>query len=269
MAPVPKTMSEPSVLKRMAGILGLFSEDRSAITVDEVGQAIGVSPATAYRYVGELCDIGLLSRVSGQYVPGPKIIELEYLIRSFDPIIKAGEELMTALADMTGCHVLLSNIYGERIVNVFHVAGKNSSQVTFTKGKPMPLFRGSQARVLLAFLDRRKLRRIYDKYSGNPDLAQIGEDWSSFSASLRRVRRQGYYISRGELDPDTTGIAAPIFNESDEVLGSLVLTFSSSHTPWLNEAALTQIVIENAREISRRIASLSESRHSSGQVRSP
>ena len=176
---------------------------------------------------------------------------------------------MTALADMTGCHVLLSNIYGERIVNVFHVAGKNSSQVTFTKGKPMPLFRGSQARVLLAFLDRRKLRRIYDKYSGNPDLAQIGEDWSSFSASLRRVRRQGYYISRGELDPDTTGIAAPIFNESDEVLGSLVLTFSSSHTPWLNEAALTQIVIENAREISRRIASLSESRHSSGQVRSP
>ena len=124
MAPVPKTMSEPSVLKRMAGILGLFSEDRSAITVDEVGQAIGVSPATAYRYVGELCDIGLLSRVSGQYVPGPKIIELEYLIRSFDPIIKAGEELMTALADMTGCHVLLSNIYGERIVNVFHVAGK-------------------------------------------------------------------------------------------------------------------------------------------------
>ena len=63
MAPVPKTMSEPSVLKRMAGILGLFSEDRSAITVDEVGQAIGVSPATAYRYVGELCDRPAIPRI--------------------------------------------------------------------------------------------------------------------------------------------------------------------------------------------------------------
>src|SRR5919202_6771886 len=115
-----KTVSEPSVLKRTAGILNLFSEERPAITVDEVGEAIGVSPATAYRYVGELCGIGLLSRVSGRYVLGPKIIELEYLIRSYDPVIKAGEEIMTGLANMTGCHVLLCNIYNETIVNVFH-----------------------------------------------------------------------------------------------------------------------------------------------------
>ena len=59
-------------------------------------------------------------------------------------------------------------------------------------------------------------------------------------------------------DPDTIGIAAPVFNESNEVLGSLVLVFSSSRTPWLSEAALVQIVVENAREISRRVASLAE-----------
>jgi DNA-binding IclR family transcriptional regulator len=226
MTSVSKTANEASVLKRMGSILNLFSDGRPAITVDEVGEAIGVSPATAYRYVGELCGIGLLSRVSGRYVLGPKIIELEYLIRSYDPVIKAGEEIMTGLADMTGCHVLLCNIYDETIVNVFHVEGKSSLQITFTKGKQMPLFRGSQARVILASLDRRKLRRLYDKYLGDPDLVKIGEDWPSFSAALQRVRRQGYYISRGELDPDTTGIAAPVFNENNEVLGSLVLNFS-------------------------------------------
>jgi DNA-binding IclR family transcriptional regulator len=254
-----KTTNEVSVLKRMASILNLFSEGRPAITVEEVEEAIGVSPATAYRYVGELCGIGLLSRVSGHYVLGPKIIELEFLIRSYDPVLKAGEEIMTGLADMTGCHVLLCNIYGEKITNVFHAEGKHPMKVTFTKGKPMPLFRGSQSRVILASMDRRKLRRIYDKNIGNSDLAEIGEDWTSFSTALQRVRRQGYYISRKELDPDTTGIAAPVFNESGEVLGSLVLTFSSSRTPWLNETALVQIVIENAREISRRIASPLES----------
>jgi hypothetical protein len=37
-----------------------------------------------------------------------------------------------------------------------------------------------------------------------------------------------------------------------------VLVFSSSRTPWLSETALVQIVVENAREISRRVASLAE-----------
>jgi DNA-binding IclR family transcriptional regulator len=255
---VAKTANESSVLKRMASILNLFSEGRTSITIDEVGEAIGVSPATAYRYMGELSGIGLLSRVSGRYVLGPKIIELEYLIRSYDPVIKSGEEIMTGMADMTGCHVLLCNIYNETIVNVFHAEGKDSLKVTFTKGKQMPLFRGSQARVILASLDRRKLRRLYDKHLENPDLLTLGRDWPSFRTELQRVRRQGYYISRDELDPGTTGIAAPVFNENNEVLGSLVLVFSSSRTPWLSETALVQIVVENAREISRRVASLAE-----------
>ena len=181
---VAKTANEASVLKRMASILNLFSEGRTSITIDEVGEAIGVSPATAYRYVGELGGIGLLSRVSGRYVLGPKIIELEYLIRSYDPVIKSGEEIMTGMADMTGCHVLLCNIYDETIVNVFHAEGKDSLKVTFTKGKQMPLFRGSQARVILASLDRRKLRRLYDKHLENPDLMTLGRDWPSFRASF-------------------------------------------------------------------------------------
>ena len=208
--------------------------------------------------MGELGGIGLLSRVSGRYVLGPKIIQLEYLIRSYDPVIKSGEEIMTGMADMTGCHVLLCNIYDETIVNVFHAEGKNLLKVTFTKGKQMPLFRGSQARVIFSSLDRRKLRRLYDKHLENPDLMTLGRDWPSFRTELKRVRRQGYYISRDELDPDTTGIAAPVFNESNEVLGSLVLAFSSSRTPWLSETALVQIVIERCREISRRVASLAE-----------
>src|SRR3954447_4267661 len=64
---VAKTANEASVLKRMASILNLFSEGRTLITIDEVGEAIGVSPATAYRYVGELGGIGLLSLAIHQF----------------------------------------------------------------------------------------------------------------------------------------------------------------------------------------------------------
>jgi len=73
----------------------------------------------------------------------------------------------------------------------------------------MPLFRGSQARAILSVLDRRQLKRIFERHEGDPDLERIAANWDEFKALLQETRRRGYYISRNELDPDVTGIAAP------------------------------------------------------------
>jgi DNA-binding IclR family transcriptional regulator len=148
-----------SVLSRMSALLNSFSISKPALTVAEAAGLIGASEATAYRYLGELCHAGLLAKRTGSYVLGPKIIELEYITQTCDPIMRAGEKVMRDLADTLGCHVLLCNIYHETIVNVFHAVGRDPLPLTFTKGRPMPLFRGSQARAILAFLERRRLRR--------------------------------------------------------------------------------------------------------------
>jgi hypothetical protein len=146
---------------------------RRALTVEEVAQIIGASEATAYRYLGELCESGLLSRRTGLYVLGPKVIELEFIIRSCDPIMHASEDVLRRLAETTGCNVLLCNIYNETIVNVFHAFGREPLDLIFTKGRPMPLFRGSQARAILSVLDRRQLKRIFERHEGDPDLKRI------------------------------------------------------------------------------------------------
>ena len=77
-----------------------------------------------------------------------------------DKIIQAAHKLMHGLAELTECDVLLCNVYDQTVINVFHVPGRQPVKLTYTKGLPMPLFRGSQAHVILAHMDRRKLRRI-------------------------------------------------------------------------------------------------------------
>jgi DNA-binding IclR family transcriptional regulator len=242
--------AEPSVLGRMALVLNAFSISRPALTVEEVAQLIGASEATAYRYLGELCESGLLSRRTGLYVLGPKVIELEFIIRSCDPVMRASEDVMRRLAETTGCNVLLCNIYNETIVNVFHAFGREPINLIYTKGRPMPLFRGSQARAILSVLDRRRLKRIFERHEGDPDLKRIASDWDEFRALLQETRRRGYYVSRNELDRDVTGIAAPVFDRDRTVLGSLVLAFASSKPPPISERALAQIVVETAEHLS-------------------
>ncbi len=67
-----------SSLARMLGVIDLFSEDAPVWTVDDIAVKLGYTRATAYRYVGELCDAGLLMRVAqGAYSLGPRIIELD------------------------------------------------------------------------------------------------------------------------------------------------------------------------------------------------
>ena len=234
----------------MALVLNAFSVARPALTVEDVAHLLGASEATAYRYLGELCQAGLLSRRTGLFFLGPKVIELEFIIRSCDPVLRAGEEIMRSLADTTGCNVLLCNIYNESIVNVFHATGRDALAVTYTKGRPMPLFRGSQARAILSALDRRRVRRLYDRHSNDPDLRRIADDWDSFRALLQDTRRRGFYISRNELDDDVTGIAAPVFDRDRSVVGSLVLAFASSRPPPISERALAQIVVETAGRLS-------------------
>lgn len=249
-------MRTSSVISRLADILGMFSEERPAITVEEVADSFDVSLPTAYRYVAELCQAGLLAGSLGRYSLGPKIIELEYLLRSYDPVIKLGEALINGLADMTGCHVLFCNIYQERLVTVFHAPGRqplNLAFQLFARGRRLPLFRGSPARAILPFLDRRRLQRLYLKHAEDPDVLALGDNWSTFHRALKATRKLGYYVSHGELDMEAAGVAAPIFGADREVMGSLVLVYRNGEPPWMSEEALAQVLLENAGEISRRI----------------
>lgn len=243
----------PSVLGRFGAIIGLFSEDTPRILLEDVQQHLGISGATAYRYLSALCELGILSRLSGRYTIGPKVLELNHLMRTFDPMLLASTQLIRDLAANLHCHVLLSRIFGVSITQIYHAKGAGLDDLNFIPGRRMPMFRGSQARIILATLERRKLRRIYDAHEGHADRDKIGKDWKSFSKALMRNRRDGFYISRSELDADTVGIAAPIYDSAGDVLGSLTAAYRMDSRPTRTEAELVNIVVTSARQLSEKI----------------
>jgi DNA-binding IclR family transcriptional regulator len=58
-------------------------------------------------------------------------------------------------------------------------------------------------------------------------------------------------VSRGEIDPGRTGIAAPIFDEARGVLGSLSLALPSARIDDAFVARLAPLTVAGAREVER------------------
>ena len=141
---------EPSVVQRISDILNLFSDDRPQIDLEDAMNVLGLSQATAYRYLREMHKAGLLSRVAGKFMPGPKVIELEFIISRYDPLLVSAKAPMRALSRHTGCDVLLGRRYDLRIVNVASVVTSKESELNFPPGRTIPPFRGSQARAVMA-----------------------------------------------------------------------------------------------------------------------
>lgn len=212
---------------KVLSILGLFTIDRPEWTVDEVATTLGLSGSTAYQYVRSLVDAGLLvSHRGGKYTIGPAVIELDRLMRRFDPLILKARaplrELVQAVGgDATG---LLCRIFRLKVMCVDQYAGTAGDvAISYERGRPMPLARGAASKAILANLTGRQLRRFHDADAEEIAEAGLGSDWDSFKGHVRRLRKREVVITVGELDPGMMGLSAPVFDADGLVLGSIGL----------------------------------------------
>lgn len=243
-------------LRRMLNVLDLFTPEQPVIDVEIICAQLHYAPASAYRYIRELSDVGLLVRIPRGYILGPRIIELDRQMNEYNPVLTCSRGLIDHMAQKTGLNALLSELYGDTVINVHQSPGRDSQPLNFGRGRPMDLFRSATSRVILAYLLPRQLKRLYENHAHQPDLHRLGSTWKDFSKTMLQIRKQGYCISVGELDADKTGLAAPIFDEKKRVLGSITLVGNSERFKAFNESFLSDLIVSAATEITERIGSM-------------
>jgi DNA-binding IclR family transcriptional regulator len=212
-----------SSLERLLSILDLYSEAEPIWTLEEITLETGYARSTAYRYVKELCDSGLLISIGkGAHVLGPRFIECDRLIRNTDPLLIAAQKVMPGLHQEFGEGLLLlSSLYGDKVLCIYQEPLITDFSVSYTRGRPMPLFYGATAKIILANLPERKLVKLFLNHRLAIAKAGIGDEWDDFKKHLADMRRAGVCISKGEVDPGATGIGTAIFADDKSVIGSL------------------------------------------------
>lgn len=243
-----------SSLERMIGLLDLFTPDSPVWASEDLISHLGVPASTGYRYIKVLYRAGLLARVAnGSYVIGPRILELDRTSRICDPVYSAGTPVIRRLTQQTGFSSLLSVLYSDTVMCVQQEPTPDAPIELFSRGQRRSLLAGASAKIILAYLPAHQLRSVFNKQRDSVIAANLGTDWESFKKTLRNLRQDGYCITSGEFRSGIAGLAAPLFNQAGEVLGSIALASAAMPPPIAQYLELAPVVMEAAREITARI----------------
>ncbi len=249
-----------SSLERMLKVIDAFSEDAPVWTVDQLVEVLGASRSTTYRYVKELVEAGFLAPVGGGgYILGPRIIELDRQIRHCDPLLTLGRDVVGGLLPQVGEGIVfICALVGDDVISVYRRETPNSLDISYSRGRPMPLFRGSASRVILAHLPERRLTKFFLYHREAIEEAGLGGDWESFRRNLREIRARPYLTGRAQVDKGVFAISAPVFDGDGHILASLTLVIPEARADREDMDALAAIVVAGAGSLGAAIAELAE-----------
>jgi DNA-binding IclR family transcriptional regulator len=249
-------VSEQNSLARMLGILALFDEAHTEWTPDALIERTGFSRPTLYRYLKTLKDGGLLVTINqAAYSLGPKVVEMDFLLRQSDPLVVESQNLLAELAARHPGTAFLSRWYRDRLLCVTSVRTSEEAVSSYPRGRPMPLGRGSASHAILAFLPRRQLDPIIDSRIADFEAIGYGGTRDAVLARFRAIRKAGVAVARGEVTPGVVGVAAPIFDSGAAPIASLCLTMAERYADAAGIDRLAGEVREFAARISERLTS--------------
>lgn len=237
-------------LDKMLSILDLFDCDTAAIKPEDVERVTGASRSSAYRYLQSLIDAGLVAQASsGTYTLGARILELDRLQRNSDQLLAAARPVMDRVSARLGFNMILSRYYGYRVI-CSHTAWPNRTLTAiYERGRPLPLFYGAMAKVILANLGSYQLRNLMLKHVDEIRAAGLGGDWKEFRSQMARLRKQRSCVTHAEITPESVGVAAPIFDADDHVIGSIAFAIPRAVFAGLDEEGIREEIVATAETI--------------------
>lgn len=237
-----KESSTTRSLERTLDLLECFIDCGGELSLSELSEKTGFSLSTVHRLANALTQRKYLLRSehNKKYFLGPKIIELGNI--GVSSIQKGLRNL--AHPYLAKLHQKFNESIGLYIYQdgcrmcIDRIESTNVLRNTVALGQMIPLTVGAIGNAMLAFLPEETIRQIIPNYT--PELQQ----------KLEKIRKDGYYISRGERVPGTFAIAVPVLDP----IGSFVCTLSvagpAMRFPAGDIEETVQYVVDVGRELS-------------------
>ncbi len=242
-----------STAERAIDILLMFHDDRPTTTAIEVAESLRVSRSTAYRYLQSLIASGLLEEDAGRLRLGPKTLDLARIARKGIGLSEITRPVLRQLCDQVGETVLLTRPAGAGVVCLERAEPAHPIRLSYDRGQILPLNAGASAMVFMAWMADSELDDLLATVSFDRFTSRTVTDAAGLRARVRQIRRQGYAVSHGELDPDVLGVAAPVLSTHPAPVAAISVAALAHRLPDERLTVVIQAVRDAADQISERL----------------
>ena len=237
---------------RVADVLLLFAQRDRPLGVTEIAQNLDLSKAVVHRILQSLTSRSLTWVVPGEstYVLGPAATTLSTRAWSQIDLRSLAAPMLRRLRDDTQETTTLSVLIGMQSLYLDQYESPREIKMVVQLGSQHALHSGASSRAILAFLPDAVIDRV---------IAQLVEarpevDEQEFRKNLAQVREQGFAASVNERGTGSASIAAPFFDMSGHVLGSISASGPATHYGVESHPEDVPRVLAAARAISSKLA---------------
>lgn len=243
-------------VERAFAVLRSFTAERPVQGVSEIASALNLNRTTVHRLLATLESCGAVRRdpITHRYTISAGVLQFANVFHQMSNVRDVAYQAMVRLRDATGQTAALHLRESSERVTISQVESNQDLRMTYRDlGLPQPLHLGAPGKVILAHLHPDEI----EEYLSRRHLVAFTEysitDPTRLRAELATILRNGYGISRQERRPGVVSVAAPIFDDSGQVVGAMNICGPVQRVSEEQIDEIIPMVLDAARETSRRL----------------
>lgn len=242
------------VIDRAFELIGLIA-GQGASSLAGLSRETGLPISTVARILGSLASHGILERTVGRkYRLGGRILTLASRVEPIRNLVEVGRATMLALAQETGEDVGLSVLQGEEAVIVDWMDGRHPIKVIEPFSESITL--NCAFRKLYLAYKSDEWVKDYIRRTTFPKYTPFTiTDPEKIVDEIRKVRRDGFALSRSENILGAGSVGAPVFDYNGELMATIFVTAPLARFDLTDLDSLTASVVRAGKAMTNTIHS--------------
>ncbi|MFC7393050.1 IclR family transcriptional regulator [Scopulibacillus cellulosilyticus] len=244
-----RTAGNSNVISKAFAVLRAFTDKKMEWGVNELARYMDIPVSSLHRILTHLKDEGLLqiSPVTNKYKVGYELIRMSSIISAQVDLKSLSRPFLKKISSAVNESVYLGLYYSQfkKLAFVEGVHSQNPLQYVLEIGVLQPIHIAASGKVILAHLNKNEVASIFEEEGID------GEEAKKVRSELEKVRKQDYLMTAGERLPGAIGIASPLYDASQQVIGCITCVIPIRHFKQEQEEMISQQVREGALKISQ------------------
>lgn len=192
--------------------------------VTEVARELDIAPSTAHNHLATLEQNGFVVKEGDFHYPSMKMAKIGRYVKTRKPGYKKAKKRVETLAEETGGRAHFA-VEEQGVGRYVHTNTGNLAVKTFTSvGVRFPLHVTAAGKAILASIPEYRVEEIVETHGLLEMTENSITDPEELFEELEEIREREYALNMEEHMKGIRAVAAPVFEPSGNVLGSLTVS---------------------------------------------
>lgn len=223
-----------AALARGLAVIQAFTEGLPEMTLSEVAQATGMTPATARRALLTLQSLGYVGANGRRFLLLPKVLSLGAAYLSSMNLRDVVQPFLQEVADRFRDAVSLAILDGDSVVYLAHVPSSRRIVFRASVGYRLPVHCTSLGLALLAHAPQAQQDALLAKAPFQKYTPMTLSEADQLRTALEQVREQGYALQESQLEIGVLSVAVPVRDASRRVIAAVNCSTESGRADTQN-----------------------------------